>query len=549
MLYKKRICFQIHDFISKDIEGIVFDILLPKTKPITVGIFYRPPDQYDFLEVLTNNLESIGYLNKEIILLGDFNINLLKNGKYIFENESNQSDNSQTTLFKNYKEFCNNFSLKQLIKEVTRIVCNSPDYLLYHILTNSPQNVSQFGIIDLALSDHQMIYLTRKINHEKFLTHKQVTFRCLKNYSANKFKDLLNSVVFPNYENFNNVDEAYTNFHSKLLKIIEQIAPLKISRMKNKTPEWFDTEIFEKIKFKRKKFKKFKKSKSLIDNDLYIEARNDANRTIKRKKESFVKRKLENNINEPKALWKTIKSLGLPNKTTSTAKICLKVKEGICFEPKGISDIFKDYYSNLAENLVSKLPPAPKIYGTSSTKLYYDQFNINASSFSFTECKDSQIKKILQVLDIAKAVCIDSLNSRFLTEGTDALCVPLRQICNLSLKLATFPKECKIAKLKPLFKKGSSTDAKNYRPISLLPQISKILEKVVLEKTQVYLKENNLIYELQSGFRDQHSTNMCLSYLIDKILSGFDSGLLTGMILIDLQKAFDTIDHNILLKK
>ena len=117
------------------------------------------------------------------------------------------------------------------------------------------------------------------------------------------------------------------------------------------------------------------------------------------------------------------------------------------------------------------------------------------------------------------------------------------------MKLATFPKECKIAKLKPLFKKGSSTDAKNYRPISLLPQISKILEKVVLEKTQVYLKENNLIYELQSGFRDQHSTNMCLSYLSDKILSGFDSGLLTGMILIDLQKAFDTIDHNILLKK
>ena len=147
---KKEICFQIHDFISKDIEGIVFDILLPKTKPITVGIFYRPPDQYDFLEVLTNNLESIGYLNKEIILLGDFNINLLKNGKYIFENKSNQSDNSQTTLFKNYKEFCNSFSLKQLIKEATRIACNSPDSLLDHILTNSPQNVSQYGIIDLA---------------------------------------------------------------------------------------------------------------------------------------------------------------------------------------------------------------------------------------------------------------------------------------------------------------------------------------------------------------------------------------------------------------
>ena len=142
--------------------------MLPKKKPITVGIFYRPPDQYDFLEVLTNNLEGMGYLNGEIILLGDFNINLLKNGKYIFENKSNQSDNSQTTLFKNYKEFCNSFSLKQLTKEVTRIAYNSSYSLVDHILTNSPQNVSQFGIINLALSDHQMIYLTRKNNHKIF---------------------------------------------------------------------------------------------------------------------------------------------------------------------------------------------------------------------------------------------------------------------------------------------------------------------------------------------------------------------------------------------
>ena len=88
-------------------------------------------------------------------------------------------------------------------------------------------------------------------------------------------------------------------------------------------------------------------------------------------------------------------------------------------------------------------------------------------------------------------------------------------------------KECKVAKLKPLYKKGASTDVQNYRPISLLPQISKILEKIVLEKTQTFLKENKLLYELQSGFRDQHFTNFCLSYLSNKILSGFDSGLLT----------------------
>ena len=145
-------------------------------------------------------------------------------------------------------------------------------------------------------------------------------------------------------------------------------------------------------------------------------------------------------------------------------------------------------------------------------------------NFFFTEYYNKQVKKFLQNFNITKAAGIDSLNSRFFKDGAEILSTPLKQICNLSLKLSTFPKECKIAKLKPLFKKGSSTEAKNYRPISLLPLISKVLEKVVLEQTQNFLKENNLIYELQSGFRDQHSTNFCLSYLSDKILTGFDLG-------------------------
>ena len=103
--------------------------------------------------------------------------------------------------------------------------------------------------------------------------------------------------------------------------------------------------------------------------------------------------------------------------------------------------------------------------------------------------------------------------------------------------------------MKPLFKKGSTTDPKNYRPISLLPLISKILEKVIHDQVQQYLDRNNILYRYQSGFRAKHSTNSCLSYLTDKVQRGFEKGLLTGMILIDLQKAFDTIDHQILLKK
>ena len=104
------------------------------------------------------------------------------------------------------------------------------------------------------------------------------------------------------------------------------------------------------------------------------------------------------------------------------------------------------------------------------------------------------------------------------------------------------PNACKVAKLKPTFKKDKNVDPFNYRPISLLPLISKIIEKVVHIQTNEFLSANK-IYNFQSGFRTSHSTNLCLSFLTDEILNCFDEGLLTGMILIDLQKAFDTINH------
>ena len=107
--------------------------------------------------------------------------------------------------------------------------------------------------------------------------------------------------------------------------------------------------------------------------------------------------------------------------------------------------------------------------------------------------------------------------------------LPLRAFENNS---ASF--KAKIAKLKPMFKKGSKTAPKNYRPISLLPLVSKIIEKVIRDQTQSFLDKNDIIYRYQSGFRKFFSTDSCLSYLNNKIATGFESGLYTGMILIDL---------------
>ena len=199
--------------------------------------------------------------------------------------------------------------------------------------------------------------------------------------------------------------------------------------------------------------------------------------------------------------------------------------------------------------MVSKLPAVSNKFNKSSVAKFYNNAN-SKNSFSFTRVSQDTVMKILKNIDITKSAGIDNLSGRFIKDGAEILASPIAQLCNLSIATSWFPDCCKTAKLKPLFKrKGSKTDPKNYRPISLLPLISKIMEKVIHDQTESFLSEKKVLYNFQSGFRKNHSTDSCLSFLNDKILKGFDSGLYTGMILIDLQKAFDTINHTILLEK
>ena len=124
-------------------------------------------------------------------------------------------------------------------------------------------------------------------------------------------------------------------------------------------------------------------------------------------------------------------------------------------------------------------------------------------------------------------------------------------MCNISIKLSMVPDECKITKLKPLYKKGKKTDPKNNRPISLLPVISKILEKVIHDQTMEFVTKKKISYTNFNQVFENFTPQILPShiYIQDKVAKGFDSRLLTGMILVDLQKAFNTIDHKILIEK
>ena len=402
---KNDLCFNNKKFFPNSIEHVFFEILIPKVKPIAVGIFYRPPNSNDFLNLLSNSFQQIDLNKKEIYLLGDFNINLFQNGKFLLkENQSNQVKDPTSSLISKYKEFCQSF-------------------------------------------------------------------------------------------------------------------------------------------------KKSKKSNLHIDYDFYIEAKYNVQKLIKQKKIEFYNAKLRENIAKPKELWKPLKNLGLPSKKSPSMSTCLTKDNTTIFADKENTNIFKKFYSTLADDLVKNLPPASSIFGLSSVCQYYNKtLKLPNTRFKFPFVSEDSVLKILKNMDENKAAGLDNLSGNFLKNGATILAKPLSQICNLSIKYSTFPNDCKIAKLKPLFKRGSKTDPKNYRPISLLPLISKVIEKIVHDQTH-FLDKNNVIYRYQSGFRKFYSTDSCLSYLNNKIATGFESGLFTGMILIGVQKAFDTINHDILIKK
>ena len=518
---------------------------------MSVGIVYRPPTQANFLEILIQDFKNLIDINKnELYILGDFNVNLLHNDSYILkENQSCKYKNLITPLLNQYKDFCQSYSLKQMIRSPTRITCNTSS-LIDHILSNSDEKISNSGVIDIGISDHQLIFFTRKIVRLKSNAHKQARKRSFKNYNIQLFQERLIDENFPSYDMFSNIDIAYSDFLKKLSRVINSVAPDKETRIKNNSQEWFDNEIFKKIKHRNTLLENFKKSKTQVDKDIYREAQCNVQKMIKNKKKTFYHTKLKENIGKPKELWKTLKTLGLPSKKAPPTKICLKTNDTISFDDATNASIFKNFYSSLADNLVSKLPTAPKRFDISLLKTFYEKnAKLPSSKFKLAQVSKEHILEILQNLEPNKAAGIDNISGKFLKDGAEILAKPISQICNLSIKKSQFPSQCKIAKVTPLFKKGSKTDPKNYRPISLLPILSKVIEKVVYEQTQKYLDISNVIFRYQSGFRKNFSTDWCLSYLSNKILNGFDSGLYTGMILIDLQKAFDTINHCILLKK
>ena len=182
-------------------------------------------------------------------------------------------------------------------------------------------------------------------------------------------------------------------------------------------------------------------------------------------------------------------------------------------------------------------------------KKFVDSKVDNNVSFSIPEINIAFVRKYILNLDISKSTGLDDIGSRILKLSYDLISPSITFLIKKSLSLGIFPNVWKTANIIPIYKTGPKEDVNNYRPISILPTVSKIMEKWIHLKFVNYLNDNKLLHEKQSGFRTGHSTESALILSIDSWLKAINEGKFVGCVMIDFQKAFDFVDHAVLLKK
>ena len=520
------VCNRRKDLEDDNFESLWLDLQPKNSKSFLVGHFYRNPQSTILWnETFEDQLERVMNDDKEIFILGDFNKDLL---------------NSQVN--KNWTDYMYSQGLIQHVNKPTRVVSNRSSTLIDHVYSNFSDNIKYVDVPKIGLSDHYPIFLTRKISMQVTkITHHTIKYRSFKKFEETKFIEDLQAIPWDVVNIFEDVDDALETWYSLLFEVIDKHIPLKHHRVKRKNqPTWLTTEIIEGIKV-RDRFK------ALGNQEQYKVWRNKVVSLIKQSKKCNYEKLIEEGKNQPTTIWKIFNELNAgKQKNGSSNKVnSVKLGNSEIYNSDEIANTFNDFFINIAKNLKEPVPLSDHM----KLKDYCNNKLPDDISFDMPLLNKDKVLKFLNGLDESKSTGTDDVGPRLLKMAAPFVADSLTYICNLSIKTSTFPDKWKEAKVKPLHKAGPTNDMNNFRPISILPTLSKIIEKHAHDSLLNFLESHKLLHNTQSGFRPNHSCETALVHMTDMWLQALDRSDMVGVIFIDFRKAFDLVDHKILLKK
>ena len=521
-------CIHREDLETQDTEILWLEVKNNKQKPFLICYCYRPPSAASaWLERFEETMERANLEAKEIIVLGDFNINVL--------NESSSSNS--------WHQVTHSFNLTQFVKKPTRITTKS-ETLIDHAYSNTPENIIEVSVPVLGVSDHYPVCITRKLS-KTFDTgpvHKIINYRNTKTFDEEQFLNDLNNQPWSVIDIFDDANDALDYFFDIFNSVLSTHAPQKQKRVKRqKQPNWINEETLMAMKI-RDQFKEAK------NNTQYALWRNKVKTLIRKAKAKSYSDSINTN-NSPKHLWQTL--LDMTGKSTHSCTTFIYDEEGSpILDPKVCANTFNNFFTSIhktfsTENNINDQSEHPDVNNIKEhVKVYLEK----APEFSIPFVTETFILKQLQSLKTDKATGLDGLSAKYLKLSAQVISKPLTAILNLSIQSSSYPNALKKAKVTPIFKKGSKADV-NYRPISVLPIINSIFERHISNCLVNYMESNRLLYNHQSGFRKLHSCQTALTKIVDNWLHAINNSETVGTVFLDLTKAFDLVNHKLLLQK
>ena len=515
------------DIVDDHIE-CVFAKLHLNGQTYIVGVVYRPPNSniVDFNNTMHSILEKV--TRYPCYIMGDFNLDLLKHDKH-----------PPTEKFLDIMHANSFIPIINRPTRVTRDTCT----LIDNIYTNNYniKNDNYSGLLTTDISDHFPVFHLSKKCSEHYINNEYKTIRIINEIKTLRFTEKMQNTNWSVLDSFTDCQSYFSNFLKLFKSMYDESFPVMRVRIKyrNRLP-WLSDGLKSSIKLKNKLYVISLKHPTMYNVHKYKQYKNKLTSILKLEEKNFYQRQIIDNKNNLRKVWAIIKEVINKNKNSRISDQFI-INDKTETDPIRIAQGFNNYFANIGQSLASKI---------NSDNVSHRDFissNINASLF-LEPTNETEIKLIIRELKEG-ASGRDGILPKHIKCVSDFIALPLTRIANLSLEQGVFPEELKFAVVTPIYKAKDPMFFNNYRPNSLLSVFSKILERLMYNRLLKFLNKQNFFNQFQFGFRNKHSTFMALIVLLENLVKALDNGNCVVGIFLDFQKAFDTVDHCILLDK